>query len=102
MFSEQVFIDECNAFLRTNTYVDFEDVRVDIEFYIRENLDADMIDQVPELAGKILDAYINQEFDNAFSDARTADEDIEVSGEIHGDEDDILFRAVEIWLANEV
>ena len=102
MFSEQVFIDECNAFLRTNTYVDFEDVRVDIEFYIRENLNADMIDQVPELAGKILGAYINQEFDNAFSDARTADEDGEVVEEIHGDEDDILFRAVEIWLANEV
>jgi len=102
MFSEKAFIDECNAFLWTNTYVDFEDVKVDIGFYIRENLDADMIDQVPELAGKILDAYINQEFDNAFSDARTADEDGEVVEEIHDDEDDILFRAVEIWLANGV
>jgi hypothetical protein len=102
MFSEKAFIDECNAFLRTNTYVDFEDVRVDIAFYMRENLDIVMIDKEPELAGKILDAYIKQEFDNAFSDAGTADERIEVNEEIHGDEDDILFRAVEIWLANAV
>ena len=86
MFSEEVFIEDCNAFLRTITYVDYEDVKVGIEFYINMNLDTVMIDQVPELAGNILAAYIKYDFENAF-----------IVEEEH-DDDDIMFEEVENWL----
>ena len=86
MFSEQVFINDCNAFLRANNYVDYEDVKVDIEFYINTNLDADTIDKMPELAGNILAVYIKYDFDNAFII------------EEESDDDDFMFEDVENWL----
>lgn len=86
MFSEQVFINDCNAFLRANIYVDYEDVKVGIEFYINTNLDADTIDKMPELAGNILAVYIKYDFDNAFII------------EEESDDDDFMFEDVENWL----
>jgi len=90
MFSEQIFIEDCNAFLRANTYVDYEDVKVGIEFYININLDADIIDQVPDLAGNILAVYIKYDFDNAFI------------VEDESDDDDFMFEEVENWLDDVV
>jgi hypothetical protein len=88
MFSEEVFIADCVAFLGTNAYEDYEDVKFDIDGYVDTNLPSGLhsSSQISSLCAKILAAYME-------SDHELLDVDIE------DEEDDILFRSIEIWLA---
>ncbi len=89
MFSEEVFINECTSFLLTNTYVDCEDVKTDIHVFISTNLPINMSSGlfVEYLAERIMDDYMEYNFSDMSSI-----EDID-------DEDDILYRSADIWLA---
>ena len=89
MFSEKVFIADCNAFLRSKSYEDYEDVRPDIELFVKSNLSPDLmsLDLIRTLCGKILAEYINYDYENS------------PPVEPETDTDDILYQSVEIWLA---
>lgn len=88
MFCEEVFIAECVAFLGSNDYEDYEDVKFAIGEYVDANLSSDLYSpsQINSLCPRILAAYM--ESDHEFVDVNIEDEG-----------DDILFRSVEIWLA---
>jgi len=87
MFSEEVFIANCVYTLRTKNYINYEDIINDIRMFIHENLSNDLKSSLfmQKLCGKILYEYL--ECNNYFFD-----EEID-------DEDDILYRTVDIWLA---
>jgi|OM-RGC.v1.030901380 hypothetical protein len=88
MFSEENFIADCVAFLGSNDYEDYEDVKFDIGEYVDANLPSNLYSpsQINSLCPRILAAYM--ESDHELVDVNIEDE-----------EDDILFRSVEIWLA---
>jgi hypothetical protein len=87
MFSEEVFIAECVAFLGTNDYEDYEDVKYDIDGYVDANLPSNLhsSSEISSLCAKILTAYMESEHELLDTNV----EDVE---------DDILFRTVEFWL----
>ena len=88
MFSEEVFIADCVAFLGTNDYEDYNDVKFDIDGYVDAYLPSSLYSSslFSLLCAKILTAYM--ESDHELLDVNVEDE-----------EDDILFRSIEIWLA---
>ena len=90
MFSEEVFITDCNVFLRTKFYEDYEDVKPDIELFVKSNLPSELISLglIRQLCGKILSEYIRYDYEDI--------EPLEVPEE---DTCDILFTSVENWLA---
>ena len=90
MFSEEVFIAECVAFLCSNDYEDYEDVKFDIGQYVDANLPSNLHSpsEINSLCPKIFAAYM--ESDHQLLDVNIEDED-----------DDTLFISVEIWLAAE-
>jgi hypothetical protein len=106
MFSEEVFINECIAFLRANTYEDYEDVKVAISDYIDANLDIDIIglEKIQELAGNIIAEYIQSEFDDANSEAATLNEDDEDMLAIHAinNDDAVMMQAIWDWINDVV
>ena len=63
MFSEEVFIADCVAFLGTNDYEDYEDVKFDIDGYVDTNLPSDLhsSSQLSSLCAKILTAYMESD-----------------------------------------
>jgi hypothetical protein len=85
MFCEETFIAECNTFLRSNTYEDYEDVRNDIELFVEDNLPSNQANSFQYLCVRILQEYI----ENPPPIAEVDDYD----------DGNILFQAVEIWLA---
>jgi hypothetical protein len=87
MFSQETFIAECNEFLRSNSYEDYEDVKTDIETFIESNLSPELISRHPNLYSIILDTFMAYDFENY----SPAEETINL--------DNILFETVEIWLA---
>ena len=81
MVSQEVFISNCIYSLRTKNHTNYEDIINDIRLFIDTNLSNDLKSPLfmQKLCGKILYEYL--EFNNYFI------------------EDDILYRAVDIWLA---
>ena len=90
MFSESVFIANCMQFLCSNTYEDYEDVKVDIELFAENNLPSELksLDLMCALCNKILAEYMKCDQEHSLLKAAPEDED-----------DDILYRSIEIWLA---
>ncbi len=90
MFSEEVFIADCIAFLITKSYEDYEDVKPDILLFVMNNLSSELtsLELIRRLCGEILAAYIRYDYENS--------PPVE---ELEDDTDDILFESVEIWLA---
>jgi hypothetical protein len=84
MFSQEVFISNCVYSLRTKNYINYEDIINDIRSFVDKNLSNDLKSSLfmQKLCGKILYEYL--EFNNYFFEE---------------EEDDILYRAVDIWLA---
>ena len=95
MFSDEVFIAECIVFIQTKSYEDYEDVKIDIELFVKNNLPSELssLELERRLCGEILAKYIEYEYENSPSDEELEDEELE------DDADDILFESVEIWLA---
>ena len=87
MFSQEVFILNCFYTLRTKNYINYEDIINDIRLFVDKNLSNDLKSSLfmQKLCGKILYEYL--ESNNYFFD-----EEVE-------EEDDILYRAADIWLA---
>ena len=85
MFSQEVFISNCVYSLRTKNYINYEDIINDIRSFVDKNLSNDLKSSLfmQKLCGKILYEYL--EFNNYFFEEE--------------EEDDILYRAVDIWLA---
>jgi hypothetical protein len=85
MFSQEVFISNCVYSLRTKNYINYEDIINDIRSFVDKNLSNDLKFSLfmQKLCGKILYEYL--EFNNYFFEEE--------------EEDDILYRAVDIWLA---
>ena len=85
MFSLEVFISNCVYSLRTKNYINYEDIINDIRSFVDKNLSNDLKSSLfmQKLCGKILYEYL--EFNNYFFEEE--------------EEDDILYRAVDIWLA---
>jgi hypothetical protein len=81
MVSQEVFISNCIYSLRTKNHTNYEDIINDIRLFVDTNLSNDLKSPLfmQKLCGKILYEYL--EFNNYFI------------------EDDILYRAVDIWLA---
>jgi hypothetical protein len=107
MFSEEVFINECIAFLRANTYEDYEDVKEAITNYIDANLDIDIIglEKIQELAGNIIAEYIQSDWINdANSEAATLNEDDEDVLAIHAinNDDAVMMQAIWDWINDVV
>ena len=92
MFSEEVFIAECVAFLCSNDYEDYEDVKFDIGLYVDSDAKPPSNlfspSEINSLCTKIFAAYM--ESDHQLLDVNIEDE-----------YDDTLFISVEIWLAAE-
>jgi len=86
MFSQETFIAECNEFLLSNSYENYEDVKTDIETFIESNLSPELISCHPNLYSIILDTFMAYDFENY----SPAEETINL--------DDILFQTIEIWL----
>jgi hypothetical protein len=84
MFSLEVFISNCVYTLRTKNYINYEDIINDIRLFVDTNLSNDLKSSLfmQKLCGKILYEYL--ESNNYFFDE---------------EEDDILYRAADIWLA---
>jgi hypothetical protein len=87
MFCQETFIAECNEFLRSNSYEDYEDVKTDIETFVESNLSPELISCHPNLYAMILDTFMAYDFESY----SPAEETINL--------DNILFETVEIWLA---
>lgn len=89
MFSVNILFTDCIKFLYSNSYEDYEDVKVDIELFIKNNLPSNMKshDLICVLCNKILTEYMI--CDQEHSLLKTTPEE----------DDDILFRTIEIWLA---
>ena len=87
MFSQEVFISNCVYTLRSKNYINYEDIINDIRLFVDKNLSNDLKSSLfmQKLCGKILYEYL--ESNNYFFD-----EEVE-------EEDDILYRAADIWLA---
>jgi hypothetical protein len=107
MFSEEVFMNECIAVLRANTYEDYEDVKVAISNYIDANLDIDIIglEKIQELAGNIIAEYIQSDWINdANSEAATLNEDDEDVLAIHAinNDDAVMMQAIWDWINDVV
>ena len=83
MVSQEVFISNCIYSLRTKNHTNYEDIINDIRLFVDTNLSNDLKSPLfmQKLCGKILYEYL--EFNNYFI------------------EDDILYRAVDIWLAED-
>ena len=81
MVSQEVFISNCIYSLCTKNHTNYEDIINDIRLFVDTNLSNDLKSPLfmQKLCGKILYEYL--EFNNYFI------------------EDDILYRAVDIWLA---
>lgn len=90
MFEEEVFILKCYADLCTKKYVDYEDVKTDIGMFVEDNLPSELksISYIRHLCIRILAEYIEYDSESMSSVEEPDDED-----------DDILYRSVEIWLA---
>jgi hypothetical protein len=86
MVSQEVFISNCVYDLCTKNHSNYEDIINDIRLFVDTNLSNDLKSPLymQKLCGKILYEYL--EFNNYFIE----------EGE---EEDDILYRAVDIWLA---
>jgi hypothetical protein len=96
MFCEEKFIADCITFLRSNRYEDYEDVKNDIGLFVDNNLPSNYLEEmVPLLCGKILEEYIECEFENALTDDEGED-----NQDVNEDDDDYLFNSVEVWLAS--
>jgi hypothetical protein len=82
MVSQEVFISNCIYSLRTKNHTNYEDIINDIRLFVDTNLSNDLKSPLfmQKLCGKILYEYL--EFNNYFIE-----------------DDDILYRAVDIWLA---
>lgn len=80
----EVFISNCVYDLCTKNHTNYEDIINDIRLFVDTNLSNDLKSPLfmQKLCGKILYEYL--EFNNYF---------------IEEEEDDILYRAVDIWLA---
>jgi hypothetical protein len=91
MFDEEVFINECSATLRTLNDVDYEDVKTEIGLFVENNLPTELksISYIRHLCSRIFTEYIEFDFEN--SQPVEPDEPEEL--------DNILYQAVEIWLA---
>jgi hypothetical protein len=95
MFCEEKFIADCITFLQSNDYEDYEEVRIDIGLFVKDNLPSNYFDEIgSHLCGKILEEYIACEFENASTDDEAEDNEV-----INPDDDDYLFNSVEDWLA---
>lgn len=90
MYSEIDFVTNCIEFLLNNSYEDYEDVKPDIELYVKSNLPSDLqsLEFETQLCGTILTEYIKYDYDNS-SSVEELDDAV----------DDILFQSVEVWLA---
>ena len=82
MVSQEVFISNCVYDLCTKNHTNYEHIINDIRLFVDTNLSNDLKSPLfmQKLCGKILYEYL--EFNNYFIE-----------------EDDILYRAVDIWLA---
>ena len=89
MFDEEIFINKCYIELHSKSYVNYEDVNTDIELFIENNLPTELksISYITYLHYRVCNKYYNYDSDNMSS----IEED--------EDEDDILYRAADIWLA---
>ena len=60
MFSVNILFTDCIKFLYSNSYEDYEDVKVDIELFIKNNLPSHMKshDLICVLCNKILTEYM--------------------------------------------
>ena len=92
MYSEEVFIADCMEYLCAGSHEDYEEVQFDISKFVNDNLPSDLKSSEFEsdLCQKILDEYIKCDEENDLLETATVYDD--------DDEDDILFRSVEIWL----
>lgn len=86
MVSQEVFISNCVYDLCTKNHSNYEDIINDIRLFVDTNLSNDLKSPLymQKLCGKILYEYL--EFNNYFIEEEE-------------EEDDILYRAVDIWLA---
>lgn len=91
MYSESLFVANCIASLLNNSYEDYEDVKPDIELYVKSNLPSELqsLEFERQLCGKILTEYIKYDYEN-----------LQSAEELDDDTDDILFQSVEVWLAD--
>lgn len=86
MFSEEIFIQECVSYLLTKYYANSDYIKSDIRLYIETNVPSNFIHNIEYLCERIFDEYM----ENYFGDISSIEDT--------DDEDDILYRAAEIWL----